>query len=200
MLVGAGTPRHEKAGVVAWYSELAWWILPRPTPTPAGDKPPRYIGLGEIIADFLIWRFAAGDSCVDSRLRGKDEFGQRECRVRSDASWGRPVGVCRAPPWRFANRPYGVVGGWWDAGGQFWAGEFAVRLERGTSPSPRVVFDRATFPPSPPWTPAFAGVANWHGEFRHASTQPQRGTSPPATFPRPAPGDWVIQWDFTTYR
>ena len=25
--------------VVAWYSELARWILPRPTPTPAGDKP-----------------------------------------------------------------------------------------------------------------------------------------------------------------
>ena len=26
-----------------WYGELARWILPRPTPTPAGDKPPRYI-------------------------------------------------------------------------------------------------------------------------------------------------------------
>ena len=31
------------AGVVVWYSELARRILPRPTPTPAGDKPPRYI-------------------------------------------------------------------------------------------------------------------------------------------------------------
>ena len=39
----AGSPRFEKAGVVAWYSELARRILPRPTPTPAGDKPPRYI-------------------------------------------------------------------------------------------------------------------------------------------------------------
>ncbi len=28
---------------MAWYSELARRILPRPTPTPAGDKPPRYI-------------------------------------------------------------------------------------------------------------------------------------------------------------
>ncbi len=28
---------------MVWYSELARWILPRPTPTPAGDKPPRYI-------------------------------------------------------------------------------------------------------------------------------------------------------------
>ena len=28
---------------MAWYTELARWILPRPTPTPAGDKPPRYI-------------------------------------------------------------------------------------------------------------------------------------------------------------
>ena len=32
-----------KAEVVVWYSELARRILPRPTPTPAGDKPPRYI-------------------------------------------------------------------------------------------------------------------------------------------------------------
>ncbi len=32
-----------KAGVVVWYSELARRILPRPSPTPAGDKPPRYI-------------------------------------------------------------------------------------------------------------------------------------------------------------
>ena len=28
---------------MVWYSESARWILPRPTPTPAGDKPPRYI-------------------------------------------------------------------------------------------------------------------------------------------------------------
>ena len=28
---------------MVWYSELARRILPRPTPTPAGDKPPRYI-------------------------------------------------------------------------------------------------------------------------------------------------------------
>ena len=28
---------------MVWYSESAWWIQPRPTPTPAGDKPPRYI-------------------------------------------------------------------------------------------------------------------------------------------------------------
>ena len=42
----AGWRRHtkeSKAGVVAWYSELARRILPRPTPSPAGDKPPRYI-------------------------------------------------------------------------------------------------------------------------------------------------------------
>ena len=41
-----GWGRHTKvwgAGVVVWYSELARRILPRPTPTPAGDKPPRYI-------------------------------------------------------------------------------------------------------------------------------------------------------------
>ncbi len=28
---------------MAWYSESARWILLSPTPTPAGDKPPRYI-------------------------------------------------------------------------------------------------------------------------------------------------------------
>ena len=49
----AGWRRHtkeSKAGVVAWYSELARRILPRPTPSPAVDKPlasrslrPRYI-------------------------------------------------------------------------------------------------------------------------------------------------------------
>ena len=43
MPVGAGTPRYEKARVVVCYGELARGILPRPTPTPAGDKPPRYI-------------------------------------------------------------------------------------------------------------------------------------------------------------
>ena len=40
-----GWGRHTKvwgAGVVIWYGELARWILPRPTPTPAGDKPQRY--------------------------------------------------------------------------------------------------------------------------------------------------------------
>ena len=39
MRVGAGTPRYEKARVVVCYGELARRILPRPTPTPAGDKP-----------------------------------------------------------------------------------------------------------------------------------------------------------------
>ncbi len=31
-------------GAMAWYNEYGTWrILRRPTPTPAGDKPPRYI-------------------------------------------------------------------------------------------------------------------------------------------------------------
>ena len=42
---GAGTRRYEKSRVVVWYSELARRILPRPSPTPAGDKPQRYIPL-----------------------------------------------------------------------------------------------------------------------------------------------------------
>ena len=42
MPAGAGTPRYEKPEL--WLGrELARRILPRPTPTPAGDKPPRYI-------------------------------------------------------------------------------------------------------------------------------------------------------------
>ena len=45
MPAGAGTRRYEKSRVVVWYSESARRILPRPTPTPAGDKPPRYIPL-----------------------------------------------------------------------------------------------------------------------------------------------------------
>ena len=39
----AGAPRCEKPELWFWYSELARRILPRPTPIPAGDKPPRYI-------------------------------------------------------------------------------------------------------------------------------------------------------------
>ena len=36
-----------------------------------------------------------------------------------------------------------------------------TRPQRGTSPSPREVFDRATFPSPPPlWIPAFAGMTS----------------------------------------
>ena len=38
-----GNDEFRGNGVVAWYSESAWRILPRPTPAPAGDKPPHYI-------------------------------------------------------------------------------------------------------------------------------------------------------------
>ena len=37
------SPGHAFVPMTKWYSELARRILPRPTPTPAGDKPPRYI-------------------------------------------------------------------------------------------------------------------------------------------------------------
>ena len=52
--VGAGTPRYEKLEL--WVGTASWHrrILPLPVPTPAGDKPPRYIGLGEVVADFSI--------------------------------------------------------------------------------------------------------------------------------------------------
>ena len=39
--------------------------------------------------------------------------------------------------------------------------------QRGTSPSPRVVFDRTTFPhPHPFWIPAFAGMTNEEVRWR----------------------------------
>ncbi len=39
---GAGTPRYEKPEL--WFGTANWHGgFPRPTPTPAGDKPPRYI-------------------------------------------------------------------------------------------------------------------------------------------------------------
>ena len=51
-----------------------------------------------------------------------------------------------------------------------WHGGFCgapPRPQRGTSPSPRVVFDRTTFPsPHPFWIPAFAGMTNGGPERR----------------------------------
>ena len=38
-----GNDEFRGNGVVAWYGESAWRILPRLTPAPAGDKPPHYI-------------------------------------------------------------------------------------------------------------------------------------------------------------
>ena len=65
-----------KAGVVVWYSELARRILPRPTPTPAGDKPlasrslrPRYIfSFRQRPSVYNSVRFAGGEPA--SRLIG----------------------------------------------------------------------------------------------------------------------------------
>ena len=95
----AGWRRHTKvckAGVVVWYSELARRILPRPTPTPAGDKPlasrslrPRYIfsfrhrPFGLQFGTFRRWR--AGIE-VDWRAHPGSESGtcfrtNRPCRL-----------------------------------------------------------------------------------------------------------------------
>ena len=60
--------RHSKvsrAGFVARYSEWARWILLRPTPTPAGDKPPRYI---------------SPPRPLDSGFRRSDELGYPDSR------------------------------------------------------------------------------------------------------------------------
>ena len=49
MPAGAGTPSYEKPELWRWYSELARRILPRPTPTPAGDEAPGYSGPRNVI-------------------------------------------------------------------------------------------------------------------------------------------------------
>ena len=54
---------------MVWYSELARRILPHPTPTPAGDKPPRYIfSFRHRPSVYKSARFAGGEPA--SRLIG----------------------------------------------------------------------------------------------------------------------------------
>ena len=68
-----------------------------------------------------------------------------------------------------------------------WHGGFSCatppRPQRGTSPSPRVVFDRTTFPP-PLWIPAFAGMTksvagaypgSWSGTCFHSNRRCRQG-------------------------
>ena len=58
---------------MAWYSEFARQILPRPTPTPAGDKPPRYIfSFRHRPSVYNSARFAGGEPA--SRLIGGHIF------------------------------------------------------------------------------------------------------------------------------
>ena len=94
---GAGTPRYEKARM-AWHSVLARRILPRPTPTPAGDKPPRYIPPPHPWPPVLY----RGTGARQPACPGRSLAGRR---------------VCHSPlrPGRFANRPYNDVCLWWDA-------------------------------------------------------------------------------------
>ncbi len=88
---------------MVWYSELARWILPRPTPTPAGDKPPRYIfsfrhrpsAIGLQFGKFRRWR--AGIE-VDWRAHPGSESGtcfhsNRSCRL-APAHQGMKSGSC----------------------------------------------------------------------------------------------------------
>ena len=72
----AGWCRDTGYRIVAWYSELARWILLRPTPTPAWDKPlasrslrPRYIfSFRHRPSVYNLARFAGGEPA--SRLIG----------------------------------------------------------------------------------------------------------------------------------
>ncbi len=42
-MAGAGAARYENPALRYYAADSRGGILPRPTPTPAGDKPPRYI-------------------------------------------------------------------------------------------------------------------------------------------------------------
>ena len=98
-----GCRRHtkgRKAEVVFWYKELARWILLRPTPTPAGDKPPRYIPLTHT-----------------------PQFGPfvRYLQHTNDEVRWWPAGGGLPHPAQGAHKghPYGRLGKWWDASGQY---------------------------------------------------------------------------------
>ena len=72
MPAGAGTPRYEKPELWFGTANLARRILPCPTPTPAGDKPPRslrYIfSFRHRPSVYNLARFAGGEPA--SRLIG----------------------------------------------------------------------------------------------------------------------------------
>ena len=189
--LGAGTPRYEEPDLWLGYSELAQWILPGPTPTPAGDKPPHYISPSPPL---WIPAFAGMTMRKIDGIRrhnrsgvGESRIGVREC-FRTNRGWvahqgmkNRSCRVQRIPVDRQAP----------------------PRPQRGTSPrttflptpldsslrwndeiswkaipdrSPGSVFIGMTFKPR--WVELWLGTANWHGGFCQAPPRPQRGTSP----------------------
>ena len=83
---GAGTRRYEKSRVVVWYSESARRILPRPTPTPAGDKPlasrslrPRYIfSFRHRPSVYNSAGFAGGEPATEGDWRATSRIGVRD--------------------------------------------------------------------------------------------------------------------------
>ena len=109
---------------MAWYSESARRILPRPNPTPAGDKPlasrslrPRYIfsfrPRPPVYKSALFRPLRAGIE-VDWRAHPGSESGT--CFRTNDAvAW-----ACRAPPRAIRESPLQL--GWWDVSWRCWAG------------------------------------------------------------------------------
>ena len=130
---------------MAWYGELAPGILPHATPTLAGDKPlasrslrPRYIGLGEVVADFSTDVLPRGIRAWIAASAGKTSAGfggfrsHAQRRVKS-FSYQSLMPACAGTP-RYENselRFYAATlhGGFCHA---------QARPQRGTSP-------RATF-------------------------------------------------------
>ena len=119
-------------GAVAWYSESARWVLPGPTPTRAGDKPPHYI-----------FSFRARPSVYKSaRLAGGEPASRLIGGVHPGSESGtcfRSNRSCRHQPVRQGMKNLEL----W-LGTANWHGGFCQappRPQRGTSP--RTTFSRS---------------------------------------------------------
>ena len=154
MPAGAGTPRYEKPDL--W---LARRILLHPTRTPVGAKHlasrslrlalrslrPRYIGLGEIVADSSTDVLPRGigawiPACAGMTIGGIGGFRSHDPRrVKSIRIGGRQHHFRTNPPCRQGPAHQGVK-----SRICAWHGGFCYTPpgpQRGTSTSPRVVFD-----------------------------------------------------------
>ena len=179
---------------MVWYSESARWILLRPTPTPAGDKPPRY----RIPAVRRNYEARRGNR--DPRVRWAQSIPDRSpghafvpiahagCRRHTQGMKMRPgrwkgLGLFGATPPLWIPAPYRGTGHASDRRNDKFARVPPTRTHDG-----KRLFSYQSLMPVGAGTPKYEkpelwlGPANWHDGFCHAPPRPQRGTSPRATF------------------